>query len=390
MPAEDSIDLRPDGLLRLREGACLPLRSAFGRCRACADVCPVQALKVEIERLSVSDACVGCGRCVAACPNEALEIDGLEPLGAATQPATEMVVRLECSRVPHDENRPETVRVPCLGAVSAGWLVHLQVHAGDRPVQVIDRGWCATCPAGGQTQHPAQTAIDKAAFWMSNLDCGDRLPALPQLRTERLAPQRAQPLRLPPRNELDPTPISRRQFFRTLASHPTGPKRHAAPMGADGQAAFPASARRPSPERARLLAALDRAARDAGAEVPAEFFPRLTQTGACVDHRVCVGACPTGALSVADAGDATRLRFNAETCIACGACVRACPEGALQLDAHGGGARQAQVIAEHERRTCESCGETFAARERVTLCPTCIKTQRFIGDAMTRLFGARN
>ncbi|HXF47737.1 MAG TPA: 4Fe-4S binding protein, partial [Burkholderiaceae bacterium] len=114
----------------------------------------MQALQVEIERLSASDACIGCGRCVAVCPNEALEIDGLESLGAATQSAAEMVVRLECSRVPDDEDRPGTVRVPCLGAVSTGWLVQLQAHAGDRPVHVIDRGWCATCPAGGQARHP--------------------------------------------------------------------------------------------------------------------------------------------------------------------------------------------------------------------------------------------
>lgn len=382
------LDLRADGRLRLNEGACLPLRSAFGGCRACAQACPVQAITVDIERVRVTEACIGCGRCAAVCPNEALAADGLEELQAALRTPLPQGVRLECSRVPSREDRPGTVRVPCLGGISPGRLAELQAHAGDTPVQLIDRGWCGQCNAGGAA-HPAQRAVATVTLWLTNLEGGARQPAVPELRAEPLPMEKAQPFSLPPAPAADPAPISRRQFFRTLAQNPTGMRRRATPMGSDGRAAFPAGTRRASPERTRLLAALDNTARRTGSTVPSEFFPRLTQTGGCVDHRICVAACPTGALAIEDNDGGAALHFSGAACIACGACTRACPEHALQLDAHHG-VRQAQVIARHARRACSNCGERFSPRADETLCSTCLKTQRFIGDAMVQLFAAKN
>ena len=43
-------------------------------CGACADVCPVSAIKKEQKKAVVSDGCVECGACVNECPNEAISL----------------------------------------------------------------------------------------------------------------------------------------------------------------------------------------------------------------------------------------------------------------------------------------------------------------------------
>lgn len=373
--------LRDDARLRLDEGACLPLRSHFGGCRACAEVCPVGVLSVSVEQVKLADGCTNCGRCVAACPNEALQIDGFESLDKL--PADAEAIELECAKVPTALRSPDAVVVPCLGGISAGRLAELNERAGGRDVRLIDRSWCGQCTAGCGGQHPAKAAVDAVALWLHALD---ETAPVPRFALQPLPPT-LMPADIPLVESASSAPqVTRRQFFRTLAESPVGRPR--TPMGGNGRAAFPASARRESPERRRLLDALNAAAERRGKDVPAEFYPRVTNNGACADHRVCTAACPTGALKVvADDGAAT-LTFAAAACIACGACTRACPEGALSLDPHGGGPA-ATTVASHVQSICASCGDAFAPRAGETLCLACTKSQRFIGDAMSQLFGAR-
>jgi ferredoxin len=383
METRSILALREGARLRLNEGACLPLRSHFGGCRACAAVCPTGVLSVAVEQVELAEGCTNCGRCVAACPNDALQIDGFEPLRklpAGTEP-----IELECAKVPARARSAGAIVVPCLGGISAGRLAELNERAGGREVQLIDRGWCAQCKAGCSATHPAKPAVDAVALWLHAID---ETAAAPRI-VSRPLPLALMPTEIPLAEAApDPGPVmTRRQFFRTLAESPTGWPR--TPMGANGRAAFPASKRRQSPERRRLLEALEAAAKRRGGQVPAEFFPRVTNNGACADHRVCTAACPTGALVVVADDGATTLTFAAAACIGCGACTRACPEGALALDAHGGSPTPTP-IASHVQSACTACGEAFAARAGETVCLACSKSQRFIRDAMTQLFGARH
>ena len=44
-------------------------------CGACAEVCPVDAIKVEDSAKVDSEACTECGACVEECPVEAIALD---------------------------------------------------------------------------------------------------------------------------------------------------------------------------------------------------------------------------------------------------------------------------------------------------------------------------
>ena len=372
------LTLNDGARLRLNEGACLPLRSRFGGCRACVTACPVQVIRVQVEQVTLADGCLHCGRCMAACPTEALQLDGFD---LADLPQADRPLEIECAKVPAAQRTAHSVQVPCLGGLSVGRLAELHEAAGERGIALIDRGWCPQCSTGcGDGQHPASAAHERVVLWLESVR--DPWPA-PRW-VERPLPKELMPAAIPAPVDTGPQ-MSRRQFFRTVAQDPVGRRR--APMGSSGRAAYPASQRREAPDRQRLLAALERAAERAGAPLPAELFPRLTNRGACVDHRICTAACPTGALKVIETERAAALTFAAAACIGCGACTRACPETALALDAHGG-ERAPAAIAHHTQSTCSACGDVFTPRAGETVCLACSKTQRFIGDAMSQLFGA--
>ncbi|MFA5156678.1 MAG: 4Fe-4S binding protein [Candidatus Omnitrophota bacterium] len=43
-------------------------------CGVCIDICPVQAIKIEREKVIIKDDCVECGACINECPREAISL----------------------------------------------------------------------------------------------------------------------------------------------------------------------------------------------------------------------------------------------------------------------------------------------------------------------------
>ena len=41
-------------------------------CGACADICPVDAIKIENDKAVINEECVECGACVSQCAEEAI------------------------------------------------------------------------------------------------------------------------------------------------------------------------------------------------------------------------------------------------------------------------------------------------------------------------------
>ena len=85
---------------------------------------------------------------MAVCPTGALAAAGFEKLDEEISIAEGAVVRLECERVPREDSVAGATRVPCLGGLGTGELLALREAAGDREIRLMDRGWCAECPAG--------------------------------------------------------------------------------------------------------------------------------------------------------------------------------------------------------------------------------------------------
>lgn len=396
------MQLRADKGLLHEEGACLPLRSRHGQCRACEAACPVQAIKVSLSSVELGNDCVGCGRCTAACPTEALSLPELaflaSPVNATDAKSSERAspeqqhLTLECRKVTAPLRAPGSQMVPCLGSVRASHLVMLS--AAGLEVRLVDRGWCASCELGCHGEaagHPAQEAVDLATMWLQAVD---ETAKPPRVVFDPL-PMEHRPHQLPAAPAVE-SKVDRRSFFRQALERPAGRLPVApTPMGGDGRAAYPADRRQPSPDRERLLTGLSTLTEQTGKTLPPELFPALQVDASCCDQRLCVALCPTAALKVRDSGLGAHLQFSSEACIACGTCTRACPAGAIHLTATGG-KRGVQTAFSHVRRACASCGDSYTPSEAQTdglapsLCPSCAKSQRFMDDARKQLFGGLN
>lgn len=101
---------------------CLACKSERSDCRACVDVCPVDAIEIEDGTIEILDTCRKCGLCVAACPTEAFVSPRLKPkklyeavARAATAHETAYVT---CTRALRRIPRENEVVVACVGDVT--------------------------------------------------------------------------------------------------------------------------------------------------------------------------------------------------------------------------------------------------------------------------------
>lgn len=399
--------LNPDAPVGLRADACLSLRSRHTECDRCVEVCPAGVLHRGEETFFLDEGCLGCGRCAAVCPMGALAVAGftLRP----TEIKTTRPLMLDCWRVPAEASPPHGVRVPCLGGLSPGQWLGLVLAARGHGVELLDRGWCNTCPASPGAAHPAAEALTTVHDWLKEA----RVPRQHWPRRVR-APLPATRATTPdPRNE---TPVSRRRFFGALMHESVGladtaldaprtggqHRRNGAGMRQTKNTST-ANARAPaaSPERERVLVFLAALAARHGGSVSAALYPTITINTDCRNHRLCAALCPTGALrpyaddcrdtasgTVAAVADnhSVGIAYDAARCIACGQCASACPEHAVRLQPAGPGTDAVVALTRHATRTCAACGERFGANGRETYCPPCRKSRDFARAGFVTLY----
>jgi ferredoxin len=373
--------------LTLLAHRCLTLGSRYGRCEACAGACPAGVLRVGPSGIEAAPGCLGCGRCAAACPTAALRVAGFPAALPSLGPRYRSVT-IECARVPPRDRAPSVLVVPCLGGLSVGAIVEWCAQADPLPVSLVDRGGCAACPAGGQAANPARVQLDRAAAYLR--EAGVAPAQLPRLETRPLDFHGA---RSDSASADASRSATRRGFLRALTAEATAvaASRDVAARGpVRAEAAAP---RLPSTERERLLAALQLLAERYGGRVSGALFHRLDIGPDCAGHRVCAAVCPTGALrGYRDAAGATGIAFDAALCIGCSRCAQACPEKAITLQLGAGTPTSGlHALTRFDTRTCEFCGDEFAANpgDPGCMCDRCSKSRRLARAGFHELFGAR-
>ena len=358
--------------------ACLELRPASAACGQCRERCPTAAIVREAEGMAIGADCIGCGRCGVVCPTGAISVSGF----AFPAPADDgQALAIECRRVPPSSRAAGAAVVPCLHGLAPTDLLAL-VAAGHGDIELVDRGWCAACPAGGDIPDMAGEAVATAAALLAALG----LPAAgaPRIVKSPLPVRLARPLAA----GQDLAPLPRRAFFGALLRRSVA--------AASPPPAAPASttrgACRPSPlirnQRRQRADSLLKLARRAQQELSAAFFPTLEIGPACGHHGVCAAVCPSGALSTFAAEDGTvGLEFDAEQCLACGLCVHHCPAGAVRLSPFGNREEAHQTgrhpLVRHQQHNCAQCGKPFVDGAARAVCPNC-RQQR---EMLIRLFG---
>ena len=101
---------------------CLACKSDKSTCRACQDVCPVDAIEIEDGAIDVLDSCRKCGLCVSACPTEAFVSPRLQPKklydAVARAAAAHETAYVTCTRALKRIPRENEVVVACVGDVT--------------------------------------------------------------------------------------------------------------------------------------------------------------------------------------------------------------------------------------------------------------------------------
>jgi ferredoxin len=366
------------GAVLFAADSCLSRQTAHVDCVECVKACPAGIIEIANRRPEIGLGCISCGRCAGACPTGALKVRRFDyPLELAG------TIALECARVPLGARVEGAIAVPCLAGVTAEDIAALHKAGATRTI-FVDRGWCASCPAGCNDSQPWAKAAQQAANWLAA--AGLPASSLPAGMAADLPARRALPLG----GAADPVDRSRRALLarvRFVAPDVRPPS----PPSAFARASVRA------PRRERRLAALAAVAARSGREVPASVFPDVRASAACELHGVCVAVCPTGALTRFEDsnGGVGRLEFNPFLCVACGECAGRCPELALEVIAQGESdvaARRRTLIC-RGMATCSTCDRPFAPEEGEShvegLCPTCRKSKDLAkaGFALPRAAG---
>lgn len=339
----------------LDAAACLTVRWPAGRCAACAEACPVEAIAVGERSVAIDPRrCDGCGACSAACPTAALAT----PIDDLLRPAT---LILECARVPERHRVSAATVVPCLGALGTDHLVaRAEIAAGT--TLLVDRGWCADCRRGG-TAEPWSGAVEALSALFGTL--GRSGVHAFEVASRPLPPGEALPARTDVEEKERP---SRRGLFTRLLRSASAP----APIVVDGRALRPARL-----ATARLSDRAERLRRLAGgAALPASLFPSVTIAETCCGNATCARVCPTGALESHRANEVDRLDLDPTLCIGCGACAAACPTGSVAVAAEGEGALDAPLeLRRRPLAVCVRCDTAFVPEGSEAVCGACRKDE---------------
>jgi ferredoxin len=290
------VEVAPD----YHQGRCLAVKGTG--CRACADVCPHDAVtvgrRVEIDPVD----CTGCGLCVRACPSGALEPAARAPVATPVR----------CSVVHGD-----AASVECLARLSPTDVLRL---VDERGTVRLARGDCSACTVGDATVPDVITRTVTAAESLAGLvgaeitvdvrevPDGDRFDVDPRVRE-----------------------LSRRELFRSgrdsarrAAAAALSPLEHLA--GAE-----PARGVAPLPTTwTETLRLLEAAGLEPDTRVPARL--PIVEPG-CILCPACTRVCPTDAFArVFDEAGGVTLRLDPQRCVGCDACAEVCPVHVIRME----------------------------------------------------------
>ena len=321
------------GYFFVDESRCLNYNYQKNNCRNCREACP-NGCWDEAGR-TVPERCNGCGLCQAACPADAIGVEGIsaDEWSAATS---------KTSRSRDFSCRKQGAGPwSCLGFLSSRDLVALAL-AGDEDtgcdVVVRDEG-CRNCRPN-VAEHLEREIAAASAF----LGASGR---------GRIVHGNAAMMKVDAGQRLD-----RRSFFSSLFKTGVETARNVI---------WPEAAVTPLKKVAWRTQILRGFAVDQNSQ---SIFPVLSVAESCIACELCARICPVQAITATKLDESIELEHSPLVCTDCGLCIEHCPEAALTRLAEGPACSSLLIRQAFPR--CNECGAAFQPAGRQLTCFDCL------------------
>jgi ferredoxin len=306
---------RPNDLT-FEANLCLRAASSFNKCEDCVHICPQNALEINRDRVKFdADKCVSCGVCIGVCKPDAFSLNSFNiPVFIVWLSEQKKDKKLSC----------EEIGV-CLAVFKADHLSALSLRANDEVV--LDLSKCDKCEIN-------QTGAVKLAIQNVAYDSNKLLKSFNKYISVETKVKE-----------------DRRSFLKKIHS-----------SGESVLQNFSSEIRRPA---TRLLALSIKESNES--EVKSV---KIIDANLCTNCNDCATFCPTNALEAVN--DGLSILHRPSECIACGICIGVCPSSAISSkQASIDDWLRSRLLVTFETKVCTDCKTLFSTAVKAEKCDGC-------------------
>lgn len=344
-----------EGKVNIYNHLCLNIRSGQELCRACEEVCPVEALQLD-GRIKIGD-CVACGLCAATCPTGVL--DELWPalgkvLGVSKDPRPRLWVTCQQAVAFRD-----ALRINCLGELTPELVLFL-LNRNIGSISVLyDPAICERCDLRSG-QRNWNTVLHKLSSIYP--------PESGRFEVHREIPDQAE-------SEQSAVNFSRRTLLRSFSSEAQQTAANLL-LGKNKKSSHTYFAQGLSMRRQLFIYVLSHLSPEQIDALEPGYLrhPEISQE--CTWCGSCSTLCPSGAMRLEVLDDGSKsLTVNPTECNLCGLCASICPITAITVDweVDNDGLAQRQILLQGRQTKCHQCQSVFwtTAENPKSICPEC-------------------
>lgn len=347
-------------LLYLDVAKCVRTTNKFSTCEECIKACPVETINLSNNLPSfVPNDCIGCGGCLAACPDSAYKLDDFSSINYIFSFLEEKKSVLSCKD-----------SIPCLAALSVEEILSLSLLSSEE--LILDKSHCSECEIAKVNVKFIEDRVEEVNFLLEAMEVEKSI----SFKTIEY--------------DLEDKKSSRRDFLskatiKDIAKAKQSIENRVDSLDESLKEHFASyddikSIKEKSiPDRRKLLMmAMKRV------DVPSKFHTldindisfisqKIIDFDSCTNCQMCYRICPTGALSSDKNG--SFIAFDAINCIKCQSCHDVCEPNSLTIKPTLSLSQlfnpQKETLAKFSVKRCDECGMPFVSREEELMCMRC-------------------